>query len=999
MKQLGKPGICLVVTAMASVAALKSSCAADLNVTSANSPYIINADAAYDNVVVSGNGELFLTDHAILNAGTLIVGDGSKGSMTVMDGSTVNVTTKGGEKESAPFKIGNGDDAEGFFTLLDGSQLTASYGLFSVGARAKSYVTISNSLLTVDGSVYNTRNVVASGTNSVICLQQGGAFVFGTFFRNSQKPTTLFQFDGGVCTNKNGYLASMDGGWLIFEGINGHPIDYAVLNGTDNGYFVLSGNNSTLGTPHVHLTGNGGMRLYSNMDRKAVTISGTVPDLSAVTSDYTGDLVITSKRLIQTAPNQLFSGKNRIVLENVPGGAAVFDLNGFDTTCASIVGQESCYVLNPTDANAVTLTLGSDNGDSELRMLVCQSPVTVRKVGTGHFDLYTDEGCYQASGLIVEEGTVDLYSREAGGYENYKWVISDTYGKNSDWMWISEVEMFDASGARIDMSNASDTFGNALIDGNLATDICLEKSKYADRAPWFAISFPQPVQVSSYRLGTGADYGTETKYGGLPKEDVVPPAYDVALCRDPSDWIVYGSHDGVNWVEIGNESGYKAPNNRHSWGANIALDYSATVVPVEIKVFPEATLNIKNGKKLVTAGIDNRGTINYAEGVTIELKGGADYIDFTGAGSGSIAGIFKSGSGDSQMLTSRTVTDAVTVKTGDLVMGRNGGITEKYWRFRLKGIRDWWYDPAKIDFDRGAGTFPGRSCLADAICLRELALFDRDGQLVTSGTTVISKPTTVWSSYASWLFDGITDDADKVCWLRIVDQSPTEANTVQRVRIDDDTTWLTFIFKLADDAKPVYSCDIFTHSDHSDRDPAAWDFAVSDDGESWTTIEEHSEVGSNEFVYRLRGTSNPCGRATYGVYNRGVPMYFRDGITPVAADVPSYASTATVEIGAGAMLKVAGDSNVTGSIRIDASQLSDGVLVHFNPAKIGTLDVVNFVKGPGTQQLPLRYVTGENLENIQNWALTVNGKPSRWTPVAENGCVVLKKTGVVLIVR
>ena len=990
---------CAVLTAAACPVFAES-----LTVTSDNSPFVIDADATYESVVVKSDGELTVRNAATLNAGTLTVGDSSKGTMTVTEGSTVNVTNTGANKENSPFKVGSGANSEGHFNLLDGSKLTATYGLFSYQSKAKSYLTISNAQLLVNYQVYNTRNIDTDGqrTNSVIRLEQGGSFVFGSFFRNSPGTTTLFQFDGGVCTNKEQWCSSLDGGWLVFEGVNGHPIDYAVLGGKDdgtaNGYFILDGNTPSYGTPHVRLTGNGGVRLYSSVSRKAVTKTGTVPVLSAVTSDYTGDLVVTSKRLSQSAPNQLFSAKNRIVLDGVNGATAVFDMSGFDAECAGIVERNSCYVLNPGGANAVTLKVGGDNGDSELKTLLCQSPVTIRKVGTGRLDLYSDDGYGQAPQLTICEGSVDLYSRETSGYKAYKWVVSDTWGKNpnQNYLRISELELFDKVGNKVSFAEVTGGENSAnLKDGNIKSDQFFDRTQFADRAPYFSIVFAYPVQVATYRFGTGCDYGPESwREGNLDADhpnDNFPPSYDVTLCRDPSDWKVYGSNDGYNWVEIGAVANYKAPNKRFSWGPSLALDYGAPLVSGALKVFKGATLNVKSGKRLVVTTAEIDGTVNYAEGVTVELKDNAKFADFSGVGAGAIATLAKSGAGDAQMLSPRTVTEVVKVGAGNLTFAANGGITNKFWRLRIKNARDWWYDPTKWDPGK---TFPGGYYPTDIPAAREMALWDEDGQLVTAGTTIVSKPATVSSAVAARLFDGATD---KNFWLVYVNElSEGETDTILRPEIDKPETWVTIVFRFADSAKPVRSYDFFTNNDHSDRDPGAWDLAVSDDGESWTVIDERNEIGSGEYVYRLQGTDNPTGRLTYGTYNCGEPMRFA---APVALNGPGYASTATVELGAGASLSVAGGGNVTGAIKVDASQRADGTLSFFNPAAGGTLDVENFTRGTSSLTLPFAVTESANLDNLESWTVNLNGQPTRYGLSLDNGRLSLVKPGLMLLLK
>lgn len=194
-----------------------------------------------------------------------------------------------------------------------------------------------------------------------------------------------------------------------------------------------------------------------------------------------------------------------------------------------------------------------------------------------------------------------------------------------------------------------------------------------------------------------------------------------------------------------------------------------------------------------------------------------------------------------------------------------------------------------------------------------------------------------------------------------------------------------------------FACAVLTAADHSDRDPAAWDFAVSDDGVNWTIVEDYDEPEPSEYVYRLKDTANPTGRFAYGTYNRGDRLPFWHGCT--AADGVAYAADAEVVVGAGASLVLPGQTTVTGRLKVDAAQGADGTLTFFNPAAGGTLDVVNFTRGTSSMTLPFAVTESANLGNLESWRVNLNGQPTRYGLSLDNGRLSLVKPGFMLLLR
>jgi len=150
-------------------------------------------------------------------------------------------------------------------------------------------------------------------------------------------------------------------------------------------------------------------------------------------------------------------------------------------------------------------------------------------------------------------------------FKNYRFCVDSTK-EPTDCMQLSEFELYGADGKLIspgkfeldfDGSGGDDDFGDGekpecAVDGNLDTKWLDFRASHGGNAArrsavWIQFKFAEPTKLSGYRWYTAND-----------DED-----------RDPRDWRLLGSNDGVNWVVVDKVEDFEATSDRRE------LAYSA----------------------------------------------------------------------------------------------------------------------------------------------------------------------------------------------------------------------------------------------------------------------------------------------------------------------------------------------------------------------------------------------------------------------------------------
>lgn len=239
-------------------------------------------------------------------------------------------------------------------------------------------------------------------------------------------------------------------------------------------------------------------------------------------------------------------------------------------------------------------------------------------------------------------------------------------------------------------------------------------------------------------------------------------------------------------------------------------------------------------------------------------------------------------------------------------------------------------------------------------------------------------------------------------------------------------TWITLVMRLPNGVPPITHFDLQTMGNVDSRNNwpkyAVWE--GSTDGIHWNPIYDNRETGGFDFDYSYtngKGQASgfvkaPAGESAYGWYwcnlwlsdampftNNATlkrPLSGRTGYafsaTGETATFSSLANVRSVSVAAGATLATE-DGLELPALAIDANGM--GTIDGFTFAADGALEVLN-ASDAADIALPGNYVNCTGQDNLQDWSLTVNGKPTMKRQLVNvNGVLHLIKRGSLLIVR
>ena len=220
----------------------------------------------------------------------------------------------------------------------------------------------------------------------------------------------------------------------------------------------------------------------------------------------------------------------------------------------------------------------------------------------------------------------------------------------------------------------------------------------------------------------------------------------------------------------------------------------------------------------------------------------------------------------------------------------------------------------------------------------------------------------------------------------------------QMTLASDETTWVSILMRLPDDSAEVGSYDFVpTQTVHADTTkthkgayiPRLFSLSGSTDGVNWHEL---------SVTNILRGTAVKWAKDTAlgNVSQSFAPDQVRTGFPVNVSCTPSataFANISTVSVAPGATLKVIGSVTLKG---LTLSAAGNGTLQGARFAANGTIDMTD-VGDPLTAMAAITFTDVTGLENLPNWALHVNGKPTfGYRIFYENGQFRLKPKGLTI---
>ena len=344
----------------------------------------------------------------------------------------------------------------------------------------------------------------------------------------------------------------------------------------------------------------------------------------------------------------------------------------------------------------------------------------------------------------------------------------------------------------------------------------------------------------------------------------------------------------------------------------------------------------------------------------------------------------------------------------------------KYWRFIAKksngGKTYTMPDSSEVRTTLALGTiglFSADGINLAGVCNREAAIGTEASELEAKYITS-ANPICVWNNTVfTDLYPGKATTDNPIAnggeyrYLRYVlnENSGTVSNAYDIVQIsswwggvfytnktlvaDNEDTWETVSWRLADDAAPAYSYNLARAVNFGNEEQVCdWELQSSPTGENgtWTTMDSRSGQ-------TLLDTSRMFGG------NKHVPFLFS-----ALNGTWSFTTFGTVKVDAGATLdlsEIPAENIAINALEVDVSS-GAGEIRRFVPAQSGTLCISGISgKLPSRLVLPLTLSDAHHVDRLGSWAVSVDGDVSRGSAISveEGRLVVRTEHGTALILR
>jgi len=930
--------------------------AADL-VVSAGDSQTISANATYDTITVDGS--LTIDSAATVNATMVYVGhDGATGLVTVTGGATLTVPT-----------------------TTDQGVFLGSITAGSSSAAGRGRLVMENGY--VNGNVYASRNCISNGTTKAtsptneVWLGEGSVFT-GNVHHYADPPLRL-AYAGGrqVCVGKD-LLHVYDYSDTFVDSIDGNAIRLDF-----NNNHITYPNAGQYGSatdpfqPHtcVYFRGAGDFirEGLPNAVKNPLHLGGYDAAQMENWTAFTGRIVADGGGIRFFSDNQVDSADAEhprewvarnggfISFDRVPHNLGSFTGGGFLTNHAASAGTLNAHVA------------GTETWDVRTPL------VKFRKYNDGSL---TVNGPSPRS-VDVLGGTFTLAGRESNCWTHYRFKVDRVLANSSGdtTMQISEFKLLDGD-TDVTTPYAALTSGGPVnssegaikaVDGSVDTKWCYKSST---NDYWIVLEYANPMRVTRYQWYSANDAISARDENNIPTK----------TWREPIDWRLQGSLDGVTWYDLDVQTDFSPTPLRKTLSADFTLGDDTGLIadfhgsePVPVTVCTGTTYAVGANRDAKFAKLLNFGTVGYGQGS--DFVCGTDgnnalYLNPAYSGTGDFV---KEGAATSFVHGVSALTGAVRVTSGTLAL-TGLGCPLKYWRFTAKNIvtgGDGLFQLGEIDLRAVDGTRVNANLSvavatvtsASALAARTASLIQGHGYRAVSSAESVAK-----------LFDG--DWATKCC----IDKKNSSSTSPKiKPAINDPDSWVIIVFRLAENAKMPVAYQLVSGSDAlGKRNPDHWSLEASADGVNWITVDETA------------GVTTPM--ANSAIFNDGVPYAISNYTGTAAAHFPN-ASDVVVSPGATLLLAPAGST--ISSLTVDCTG-GNGTVSGFTPAVGGTLNLVNVVSYSEVRQMDALPITLENpgdMSALSTWTVRVNGEPIADKVRFSRGALALKVRGMTIILK
>lgn len=929
--------------------------AADL-VVDAGQTQTISTSATYDTITV--NGALTVDSGATLEATMVYVGhDGANGLVTVTGGATFTVS----DTTDQGMYIGS---------ITAGSSIAPGQGR----------LVIENG--NVNGNLYFSRNCISNGTTKAISptneLWLGEGAVYTGNLIHYADPSLRIAFAGGriVCTGGARPVAVRDYSDTFIDSIDGSPI---ILNCNNKHFtFPFYGLPNMAAFPvqfntHIYFRGSGdfiregGPKAVGNPLHLGGYNTGNMQDWTGLT----GRIVADGGGIRLFVAHQVDAAAGATPREWVARNGGFISFDYFEHNLGSFTGGG--FLTNHADSVGTlnAHVAGTETWDVRTPL------VKFRKYKDGSL---TVKGPVPRS-IDVFGGTFTLAGREANCWTHYRFkvdrVLTNSWGDPT--VQISEFKLLDGD-TDVTTPYAELTSGGPVnsgegaikaVDGSVDTKWCYNSST---NNYWIVLRYSNPRHVTRYQWYSANDAIISKDENGIPTK----------TWREPIDWRVQGSLDGVTWYDLDVQTDFSPTPLRKTLSADFTLGDDTGILddlpgnaPVPVTVSTGATYAVGANRDAKFSPLINLGTISYGPGSDLVCGSEGkrdDYLNPMYAGTGDFV---KEGSATSFVYGVSALTGAVRVTSGTLAV-TGFGCPLKYWRFTAKNIvtgLDGLFQLSEIDLRAADGTRVNANLTVPTVAVASASS-------LAAGTAAFVQGHGYRSNDGEGLpkmFDG--NWATKCC---VVHPTSSSSERIQP-KLSNPDSWVMVVFRLADNAKPPVCYHLVSGNDAKGlRNPNYWALEASADGENWITVDAPS------------GVSTPMANST--PFKDGAP-YAISNYTGVAA--AHFPNASDVIVSPGATLALAPMGSTLSSLTIDCSNGS-GTVSGFTPAAGGTLNLVNVDSYRAVRRLAALPITLEapgDMRAISTWTVKVDGEPVPDKVRFSQGALTLKVSGMEIKIR
>ena len=899
------------------------------------------------------------------------------------------ISVSGSFNVAAAGKV-NGEDAGGSGELvLDNTTMTVG-GFFNVscgnalGDKVANpivgRVTLRNGThLTVYNQCQMSANAGKSGewnaqVTNVLVLSSGSVLTTRDNLSRWDGPSGMVVFDGGMLEK----AADVNNGFFNPNGYGYDGKSTMLITNTPGNDVVLKNSQTNM----LFIAQNTCYLLVDGAIRKQGRGVMVFPGPSGNNSDHKNSLAFNGLS-IEEGTVKLFNAYTFLDPVQYPAdrrgtvliaAGARLDLNNNDAFIEDLTGEGTILASYMTGA-ALTLCNEVDSNPLTDKVRVSAGITTLEKRGnsvTQVAALGADIGT-----TAVSAGTLRIVEPAFGvpAFTHYRFRVTKVNDENNanQIMELREIKLMEGDAdvtfaaaykwdSTTTQTGGSGIFGNDETP-NKAYDMNLT-SKWCDlrlvdqNCWWIEFVYDAPVQVTAYNWAK-----TDNGY------------------RSPKAWVLEGSDDGETWTIVDSREMDTADLPKDAW---VSAEPFAVAPAAKGRVEKLGAVTVASGATLdlsalacdvEVSSISGGGTIALGSGAFV-VNNDADTVIETTQFTGSPSAIVKKGTGTLSVYGALPA--PLDVREGEVAPAAGTiGFSGKYFRFKIKATR------TKQDVgELGKLNFFAADGSAVATGLKWYGADNLPGWMYVNdkdGTPASELPAGTFSQggqykYSYWNGDHQTP----ACIFYDPANTANKWCTIQhQFDVNVDSTWYVLNMRLADDAPNVVGYNLKTaNGDNNDRPVAAWALYGSDDGETWTLLDE-----------RNLGTSAPNKANTW--YNNGTPSTARGESFPIG-DTQAAIS--------------ADDVPPIGSLVVDLAGTS-GTLARFKPAANGTLVILNAPDGTDfsgwTVPLSVGEFSTDASSSLRSWSIVVDGVALGRYRLAVSGgdLVVEKKAGFSVFVR